>query len=375
MKNEIIIQKIKKIAENNELLIVYVKKKFETEYYLSNKNFYVENKNKFNLEQTFIVNDIDYDFLNICNPKNHNIQVNLDNNIHLLLLTELLSCEKIKLSEIKQINFNEGYKPYRDWNQVLNLISYSNENQNLSIITNKYISEIKGYDLGNLFTTLIKNNINNNPVDNILGFLKNHKEKLKNNHINYIQNYFIKKANEKQLTCFFDMFNIKNNDDKEISLFEEKNNNFDFLNLNAELFMKKFYFNNYENKVTSIEDYQKILRDTISFLKSNKNKLYVENIYLENRVANKNEFLITIEKKENFNKELFKSILLKYVEIYIEVIRKEYPKDTNWMFEVATEMKKNKQKITEYIFLNLNLKCKEKIQLNKQKIQLNKQKI
>lgn len=232
-------------------------------------------------------------FSNVVEHKNRRC-IETNNNILIKLLSNLLDKNLLPLEQIKKISFDERTKPYCSWYELKSLFMYGDVN--ISIISKKYIGSFSNSDLNDILTSIIKTN---NPIDNLLCFTKNHIEKIKNNHINFLNDYFLKNANKTEMSQFLQVLSQNNKEIKSSSLFEEKENQFEYLNLNIDFLMEKYYFS-INNTVGTINHYEKIIKDTASFLKTQKKTLWFDNIYVENRLTSHADFLLIINTKDGF---------------------------------------------------------------------------
>ena len=353
MKNKIIANEIEKIIAQKGLVLVSSEKYINSiNYEAVSEDLYNQDIQKYNFNNIYKVDLHNFDFFgkqNIQSNTSKEISIILSKELELDLLSNLLEKELLPLDKIKKITFDGISKNYRSWNDLKHLFLYND--YDISAITKKYDSSINNYDLNDIFIRITKNN---NAVENILAFTENHLDRFKSNHLNFIHDFMIKNATDDELNNFEKILKKNGKWSQGSDLFEEKENKFEFLNLNVELFMKKYYLALPENKVASIDEYEKVVKDTLSFLKSNKKKLNFENIYFENRANTKNEFLINIETKDGFNKEVLKKVFLEYVKIYVEELSK-VSTQSNWTFLAKTKMLENKEKITNFIFFNMEL--------------------
>ena len=185
MKNKIIIKAIEEIAEEQGKYIVLMKSSYPFNYKLTDKKLYEDSVEKYNFNKVFRAKIEDFNFFGL-NQKVDGLTINLSREFQLVVLSKLLEKNLLPLSEIKKISFDGYGRNYRSWNEVKNLFLYNEED--ISIISKKYVSGITNFDLSDVLNRIATSNA---PVYNLTGFVLNHIDKLKNNHINFIHDFFI----------------------------------------------------------------------------------------------------------------------------------------------------------------------------------------
>lgn len=361
--NKIVTDELLDILKSNNKCIIQNTSGQNKSYQVMSEDFCLKNEAKLQFNGSVIVKNFEFNFFNENYSSSTNVSIDIDNGTQLELLTNLLKNGKVPLEQIKKISFDEVHRPYRNWGELKQLFLYNKED--ISIIVEKYKGSMSNYAVDEILNRIISSD---NAIKNLTHFTENQIDKFKNNQLNFIHDYFIKNANEKEYQYFENILKENGKIAKEASLFEEKENKFEYLNLNVELFMKKFFFTKPGERLSKLDDYEKIAKDTIAFLKTHKKKLGFENIYFENRATTKNEFLISIETKAGIDKKMIQNVFLEYVQLYVNEINKIEDKSAAGIFSAHKNLKDNKETISNYIFLNLGLEEKNKSKAIKNKL-------
>lgn len=348
--NQIVTNELLDIIKSNNKCIIQNTSNHNKTYQIMNEDFCLNNEAKLQFNGSIIVKNFEFDFLNENYSISNNVSFDIEGRLQLELLNNLLKKGILPLEQIKKISFDEAHRPYRNWGEIKQLFLYNKED--ISIILEKYKGSMSNYVVDEVLNRIISSD---NSIKNLTYFTENQIDKFKSNQINFIHDYFIKNANEKEYEHFQNILKENGKIPKESSIFEEKENKFEYLNLNVELFMKKFFFTKPGERLSKLDDYEKIAKDTIAFLKTHKKKLGFENIYFENRSTTKNEFLISIETKNNIDKQMIQKVFLEYVQLYVNEINKIEDKTAAGIYSAHKSLKDNKETISNFIFLNLGL--------------------
>lgn len=319
--------------------------------------------------QKIDVNIWDYDFTLLNYKNGSQIELEIPNNYELKILYALLN-KNIDSKIYKKFLINYNY-PFKNWREIKDLFFYKNNIDNeFREIAIKYKGAMNSFDFSDIFKKLIEKY--EDTIDVILAFTLNNIETLKKQQIISIKNFIDKKGTEEQLNFFEEILN--NNNKSEIinnneELFEDKENRFEYINLNAQAIYKKYYI----DSNIKIDNYEKLLRDTIAVLRGYKKELGFEHMYLENRSNSKNDFLISVEITNNFNKDFVKYFIKEYLNIYKDEINQKISEangvfSSSCIYEADNKLKTNKKKTYQFIKLNYTLQNKENIHKVKNKI-------